>query len=1131
MKGKAGLILVGLILFLGIYAGAGAWTKGNEKLNITFYLVKTDETGTGVYYTPECLSECHLTFKVMYNGTLAPDTYTLDVAGKTNFKWVLNKLNQSDDVDITSVRVLVTKKLNRTIVIGKENCTETQNENGTTTTTCDILYGTEEYEKKFWKPIHKRTYVVHKSRWYYIDIVGKRTPSLGTYATDVIPEIMGLQLSELAWWNASWKSKKPIVVKTTKNITNYQLFINVTYDSDMNSDFSDLRFVDKTQSKEYVYFIQNKVDGSYADIWVRGNFTTDNGTQIYMYYNNSLATSESDAKKVFDFFGFIEPISEQIYPMSYQSYLHENTDSDVFGTLNSIWGYRLRLDTGTPPTEALANVTVGDFQINGETKKVIYMHGESGRYDPGGAYINTTQYMNFTDYTTIELVYNTSIIQGGEEPYNYGTCLYILFLNDTTNIWGVDIGFDDSLYCQGMVKPRIDKSMTLSTGVNNSGIFKYNLTQLIDDTAARENVKENATKVIVKLGAYGGGSSNRQNKATLKVYNLTFRERIEPKPEVYFYDESKYYLQINKTIFNAYFNRTKKDIFLNLTLFDVNNNIKNWSIKYNSSEIYEVEFTNTSLILNISNFETPHILNAKLYVFDNDNLNTTKTINFTYSSSDNFIQNLTKLSNITKQYLLYNSTFRQNNNIDELPNITWEHIPPENSTKIYGGSGTISDAFGIYNQYSEWYGDWLKESYNYSINDSSVYVGENSTGYLEFYVKNLIDINFSNINVNLSKINFIPLYWQLKNKNNENFSININSSDTIFLNISINTTTPLITEQTPIASKCIGFTIYNNYCLQQGTGTVNNRDGSIGVTNTYRAFLNVKDNVVKDFPIYYPIPKTRLPNFEDISTYKINGSNKNLSVITNDTHIILYIDTSHSSSSLESGVWKVDITYNFTTYSSGSGTIPVPTPTFCGNGVCDPDEDAESCPYDCKFIDFTIYPQFVEKTIVPGDETKWEFIVKNTINETAIITITFSNDTLKYGWAKVEVDGFKYDTYKLEVPPSTENTTGEAAVNITISVPKDAKIGKYRFKILFSSRDKTRNAIFDVYIGYAPTIIDIITETKLFLTASIISLPLKPPFNEILVWHVLVLCVIIGIIIILLKGQQIKSRFKKFKTF
>jgi hypothetical protein len=107
------------------------------------------------------------------------------------------------------------------------------------------------------------------------------------------------------WWDVNWKCRRAIEIqeKSGKDLTDFSLGIFVRYDSDMKPDFSDLRFVDPFNRK-LDYWIQSKVDGDWAYVWVKVPQIPANGnTTIYMYYGNPSATSESNPSAFsFDFY-------------------------------------------------------------------------------------------------------------------------------------------------------------------------------------------------------------------------------------------------------------------------------------------------------------------------------------------------------------------------------------------------------------------------------------------------------------------------------------------------------------------------------------------------------------------------------------------------------------------------------------------------------------------------------------------------------------------------------------------------------------------------------------------------------------------------------------------------------------
>ncbi|RLJ04590.1 MAG: hypothetical protein DRP18_04530 [Candidatus Aenigmatarchaeota archaeon] len=63
-------------------------------------------------------------------------------------------------------------------------------------------------------------------------------------AIDHVPSLKAEEFWKFTWWNASWSRRKPITIteQSGNTLTDYQVAINVTYDSDMQADFDDLRF-------------------------------------------------------------------------------------------------------------------------------------------------------------------------------------------------------------------------------------------------------------------------------------------------------------------------------------------------------------------------------------------------------------------------------------------------------------------------------------------------------------------------------------------------------------------------------------------------------------------------------------------------------------------------------------------------------------------------------------------------------------------------------------------------------------------------------------------------------------------------------------------------------------------------
>jgi hypothetical protein len=93
-------------------------------------------------------------------------------------------------------------------------------------------------------------------------------------------------MTQWAWWNVSCNKKKAIQINTTYSVTNYlNNQFNLTYDSDMAADFSDVYILNGAENAVLDYFIENKTNSAWAWFIVNSTVSTTNGTQFYAYYN------------------------------------------------------------------------------------------------------------------------------------------------------------------------------------------------------------------------------------------------------------------------------------------------------------------------------------------------------------------------------------------------------------------------------------------------------------------------------------------------------------------------------------------------------------------------------------------------------------------------------------------------------------------------------------------------------------------------------------------------------------------------------------------------------------------------------------------------------------------------------
>jgi len=146
---------------------------------------------------------------------------------------------------------------------------------------------------------------------YYIKIAGKKKAKLQASKIDWIPIVKGLEINEWDWWNSSWEMVRPINVWMESGYTgnNYQLFVNLTNNTNFKADWGDVRFTDDDNTTELDYWMDadNCFDSNYCEIWINvsDNITASN-TTIWMWYNNSNAVNASDGDNTFLLFDYFD---------------------------------------------------------------------------------------------------------------------------------------------------------------------------------------------------------------------------------------------------------------------------------------------------------------------------------------------------------------------------------------------------------------------------------------------------------------------------------------------------------------------------------------------------------------------------------------------------------------------------------------------------------------------------------------------------------------------------------------------------------------------------------------------------------------------------------------------------------
>ena len=123
-------------------------------------------------------------------------------------------------------------------------------------------------------------------------------------------------------WLDGWDNRMSITITPKYGHsagTDYQIFLNVTYEFAMQSDFDDLRFTDNDGETELDYWIEEYIASTFAIVWVEVNDSLDTAKDIYMYYGNVGCSTTSNGKNTF--------------PVLYEDWTTQSVQGAVWTTL------------------------------------------------------------------------------------------------------------------------------------------------------------------------------------------------------------------------------------------------------------------------------------------------------------------------------------------------------------------------------------------------------------------------------------------------------------------------------------------------------------------------------------------------------------------------------------------------------------------------------------------------------------------------------------------------------------------------------------------------------------------------------------------------------------------------------
>jgi hypothetical protein len=136
------------------------------------------------------------------------------------------------------------------------------------------------------------------------------------------------------WTNPSWTRMKQITITNNAGETlyNYALHLTIPYDTDMRSDYGDIRFKHENSGDVFCDYWLETSNTNNAEVWVKIPTTPTGISKMYLFYGNPSATNQSNFYNVFTVWDEQWPNDEQI---SFHSTVEGAWDSDVsFGNGN-----------------------------------------------------------------------------------------------------------------------------------------------------------------------------------------------------------------------------------------------------------------------------------------------------------------------------------------------------------------------------------------------------------------------------------------------------------------------------------------------------------------------------------------------------------------------------------------------------------------------------------------------------------------------------------------------------------------------------------------------------------------------------------------------------------------------------
>ena len=146
-------------------------------------------------------------------------------------------------------------------------------------------------------------------------------------------------------WLSGWNYRMEILATGSAGAgTDYQVFINVTYNANMQTDFDDIVFTDNDAITLLDFWLEEKYDSSFGLFWVEIADSLESSASFFMYWGNSTVSTLSNGENTFLFY---EDWSEQAINASRWDFVTGDGTS-TYSSTDANHGYVMRAVGSAP---------------------------------------------------------------------------------------------------------------------------------------------------------------------------------------------------------------------------------------------------------------------------------------------------------------------------------------------------------------------------------------------------------------------------------------------------------------------------------------------------------------------------------------------------------------------------------------------------------------------------------------------------------------------------------------------------------------------------------------------------------------------------------------------------------------